>query len=80
MRREETAAVPPEQWPDLLAIGLRQRQALQRTDGEKFKAPFIVWRREFQQFLSYLEQKHQPMRLIFITVFADDAGQMQIRE
>src|SRR5947208_14919441 len=62
MRREETAAVPPEQWPDLFAVGLRQRQSFERGDGEKSKTPFAVRWRQLLQFPLQLEQKHQPMR------------------
>ena len=79
VRGEETAAMPPEQRPDLFAIGLRQRQAFQSVTGEKREPAFIVRRRQLCQLLGKLEQKHQPMRLAFIAVLADDAGQMQMR-
>ena len=78
MGGEETAAMPPEQRPDLFAVGLRQCQPFQSVTGEKREPPFIVRRRQLCQLLGKLEQKHQPMRLAFIAVLADDAGQVQI--
>jgi hypothetical protein len=46
---------------------------------EKFKAAFGVRRRQRFQFHLHLEQKHQPVCLALIAVFADEPGQMQIR-
>src|SRR2546425_5257102 len=79
MRGEKSAAMPPEQRPDSLAIGLRKRQLFQCVGGKKFKPPFGVRRRQMRQSLLHFKQKHEPMRLAFVTVFADDAGQMQLR-
>jgi len=78
VRGKETAAMPPEQRPDLLAVGLRQRQPFQSVTGEKLEPPFIVRRRQLCQLLGKLEQEHQPMRLAFVTVLANDAGKVQI--
>src|SRR5262245_58591107 len=80
MRGEKAAAMAPEQRPDLLAIGLRQRQLLQRSGGKEFEAPFRVRRRPMRESLFHLKQKHEPVRLAFVTVFADKAGQMKISE
>ena len=38
-----------------------------------------MMRRKPVQFDFNLEQEHEPMRLAFIAMFADQAGQMQIR-
>ena len=45
---------------------------------KKFKPAFACGRRQCLQFHLHLEQKHQPVRLALIAVFADDSGQVQI--
>jgi hypothetical protein len=40
MRREKSAAISPEPRPDLLAVGLRQAQTIERGAGEKLKTAF----------------------------------------
>ena len=78
VRRKKTAAMPPEPGPDLFPVGLRQVQTLERGAGEKLKTAFGVMGRQGFQAGFHLEQKHQPMRLALETVFADQAGQVQI--
>ena len=79
MRCEKAAAMPPEPRPDLLPVGLRQFQTVERGAGEELKMAFGVGRRHRLQARFYLEQKHQPMCPALITVFTDETGQMQIR-
>src|SRR5690349_14399150 len=63
MRCEETAAMLPEQRPDLFAVGLRQGQSVQRVGREEFKTSFVVWSGQLRQFLFHFKQEHQPMRV-----------------
>jgi len=78
VRREKSAAMPPEPGPDLFPVGLRQFQTFERGAGEELKTSFgVVGRQCFQARLD-LEQKHEPVRPALVTVLADEAGQMQI--
>jgi hypothetical protein len=79
MRREEAAAMLPEPRPDALAISLRNVQTIQRGAREELKAPLAHRRRELFQFRLQLEQEHQPVGLALETVFADEAGEMEVR-
>jgi hypothetical protein len=78
MRGEEAAAMLPEPRPDVFAVCLRQLQTVQRLAREELKPAFLVNGRERLQLRLHLEQKHQPMRLALETVFADEAGEMQV--
>ena len=55
MRREKSAAMPPKPRPDLLAVGLRQVQTLERGAGEELKTAFGVTGRQCSQTRLYLE-------------------------
>jgi len=70
--------MPPEPGPDLLPVGLRQLQTLERGAGEKLKASFGVNGRQCFQARFHLKQEHQPVRLALEAVFADETGQVQI--
>ena len=78
MRGEETAAMLPEPRPDVFAVCLRQLQIIQCLAREELKPTFLVDGWERRQLRLHLEQKHQPMRLALETVFADEAGEVQI--
>ena len=78
MRGEEAAAMLPEPWPDFFAICLRQFQIVQRLACEELKPAFLVDGRKRLQLWLHLEQKHQPVSLALETMFADEAGEMQI--
>lgn len=78
MRGEETAAMLPEPRPDFFTIRQRQFQIIQCLAREELKPAFLVNGWEHFQLRLHLEQKHQPMRLALETVFADEAGEMQI--
>src|SRR5438105_168324 len=58
MGGEESAAVLPEQRPDLFEIGLRQVQVGQRGPGKKLKVPFSMSRWQGSEAWLYLEQEH----------------------
>lgn len=75
---EEAAAMLPEPRPDVFAIRLRQLQIIQRLARKELKPAFLVDGRKRLQLRLYLEQKHQPVRLALETVFADEAGEVQI--
>ena len=79
MRREKTAAELPEPRPDLFPVGLRNFQTRQRRAGEKLEGSLGMRWRQRLQFHSHFKQEHQPVRPALITMFADNAGQMQIR-
>ena len=79
MRREKSAAMPPEPRPDLFPVGLRQLQTVERRAGEKLEPAFGVVRRQRGQPRLHLKQEHQPVGLALITMLADEAGQVQVR-
>src|ERR1017187_7669550 len=68
VRREKSAAMPPEPRPDLFPVGLRQLQTVECGAGEELKTSFgVAWRQYFQTRL-YLEQKHEPMCPALVTM------------
>src|SRR4051794_27023876 len=78
MCRKETATMLPEQRPDLFPIRYRQGQLRKILPLKKSKLAFpMIWRRILQSSL-YLKQEHQPMRLTFVSVFADDPRQVKV--
>src|ERR1035441_10450923 len=79
MRRKKTAAMLPKPRPDPFHVRLRHFQGGQRRARKKSKPPLPMRRRQRLQPLPDFEQKHQPMTLSLIPVFADDARQVQIR-
>jgi len=79
MCREKTAAMLPEPRPDAFAVRLWNVQLVQLCAWEELKPPFAHRRREFFEFWFQLEQEHEPMRLALETVFADEAGEMEVR-
>src|ERR1035437_10085376 len=78
VRREEAAAMLPEPRPDAFAIRLRQLQLVQRRAGEELKPSFLVLLGQLLQAALHFKQKHQPVRLALVAVFADDARQVQV--
>jgi len=79
MRREKAVAELPEPRPDLFPVGLGNFQARERRPREKLEGSLGMRWRQRLQFHSHFKQEHQPVRLALITMFADNAGQMQIR-
>jgi len=79
MRRKKTAAMLPKPRPDPFHVRLRHLQGSQRRARKKTEPPLPMRRRQRLQPLPDFEQKHQPMTLSLIPVFADDARQVQIR-
>ena len=79
MRRKEPATMLPEQGPEPFAIRLREFKIVQRLARKKLKGSFGMVGREGFQLRFYLEQKHQPVRVALVAMFADDSGQMKIR-
>ena len=77
MRGEEAAAMSPKQWPDLLAIGLRQRKITEFLAAKEPELPFPMRRRKRFQTRPQIKEEHQPMSLPFITVLADDSCEMK---
>lgn len=78
VRGKKTAAMPPEQRPDLFAIRLREPERIERGPGEKLEPSLAMRRRRGGQARFDLEEKHQPVRLSGVAVFADDPGEVQV--
>ncbi len=76
---KKAAPMLPEPGPDLFQVSLRQPQSGQPVTREKLEAPFTMHRWQAFDPSFNLEQKHQPMRLSLITMFAHQSGQVQIR-
>src|SRR5208282_288887 len=75
MRRKKTAAMLPKPGPDLLAVGLGNFKRGQSLPRKKMKPPFDMrWWQRFQPRFHF-KQKHQPMCLALVSVFANQAGQ-----
>ena len=55
VRREKSAAMPPEPGPDLFPVGLRQVQTIERGAGEELKTAFGVMGRQGIQTRLHLE-------------------------
>src|SRR5437867_13218339 len=66
VRGEKAAAMFPEQRPELLAIGLRNRKRIEFGPGEKREAPLAMRRRQRLEVRLDLEEEHQPVRLSLI--------------
>jgi hypothetical protein len=78
MGGEEAAAMPPEKWPDLFGVGLWNSQGRNIGRGKKGELAFGVRGRQGVQPWVDFKKEHEPVRLSFVTVFADQAGQMQV--
>lgn len=79
MRGKETAAMLPEPRPDAFTVGLRNVQAVQCGAREELKTPFAHRRREFFELRLQLKQEHEPVSLPLETMFAEEAGEMEVR-
>src|SRR5579859_8206 len=78
MRRKKSAAMFPEQRPDLLEVGLGGLEIGQIRPRKKFETAFAMRWRDGIQPGRHLEQEQQPMALVFVAALGDDAGEMQI--
>ncbi len=78
VRGKVAAAILPEPRPDAFAVGLRNVQFIQRGARKKLKAAFAHRRREPLELRLQLEQKHEPVRLPLKTVFAHEAGKVEV--
>lgn len=78
VRGKEAAAVLPKPGPNLFAVRLRQFQSVQCRARKEFKSAFGVNRRKGFQLWFHFEQEHEPVGVALVTVFADEAGEMQI--
>ena len=75
---EESRSMLPEPGPDLLAVRLRQFKSVQSGAREEMKSALGVYGRKDLHLWFHFEQKHEPMRVSLVTVFADEAGEMQV--
>lgn len=78
MRGKKTAAMPPEPRPDDFPVGGRQIQLRQLGAGKKGETPLRMRRRLNGQTPRHFKQKHQPMSVPLIPVFAHQSRQAQI--
>lgn len=76
MGGEEAPTVPPEQRPDLIAIGLGQVKPSDLIAFDELKAPFAMGRGQGSEAWLDLEEKHQPMRVPRVAVFTDEPCEM----
>ena len=79
MGGEETAAMLPEQRPDLFPISGRQTERLDFATREEGEASLPVGRRELIQSGQDLEEEHQPVGLTLVTAFADEGSEVEVR-
>jgi len=78
MRRKKSATMLPEQRPELFEVGFWEVQFPQVLTREELKRALSVRRRHgFKPGLNF-KQKHQPMGLPLVTVFADKSRQVQV--
>src|SRR5579859_4937267 len=79
MSREEPPAMLPEPGPDPLAVSSRQLQGINGVACEESKAALAMGRRQGIEFAPNFEEEHKPVAVALVTVFADQARQMQVR-
>lgn len=78
MGGEKLTTISQDEWPDLLAIRVGNRQPLQLRTRKERKPTFPNTGRNALHPRADLEQKHQPVRRPGISVFAHDSRQMQV--
>ena len=79
MGGEETAAMLPEQGPDLFPIGGRQAKRFEFATREEGKASLTVGRGEMIEAWEDLEEEHQPVGLSLVTALAHEGREAEIR-
>ena len=78
MGGKEAAAMLPEPGPEFFAVGLREFESSESGAGEELKAAFGVEGRKGVQFWFHFEEEHEPVGVALVTVFADEAGEVQV--
>ena len=79
MGGEETAAMLPEQGPDLFPIGGRQAERFEFATWEEGKASLAVGRGEMIEAWEDFEEEHQPVGLSLVTALAHEGREAEIR-
>jgi hypothetical protein len=79
MGGEETAAMLPEQGPDLFPIGGWQAKRFEFATWEEGKASLTVGRGKMIESGQDLEEEHQPVGLTLIPAFTHHRGEVEIR-
>ena len=75
---EEPSSMLPEPWPDAFAIRMWELQTVESRTREESKIPLcMVWRQRVDAWQDF-EQKHQPVCVALITVFAHQAREMEV--
>jgi hypothetical protein len=77
--RKEAVTVTPEEWPDLLSVGLRQSQFVKGAPGMKLESAFIVSRGQQTKSWMHLEEEHEPVGLAIVARLTNDARQVEVR-
>jgi hypothetical protein len=75
---KEPSAVTPEEGPNLFTIGLRQIQRGQFSTTVESKISFPMRGWNALQARPDFEEKHQPVSLSLIPIFADKTTQVQV--
>ena len=78
MRRKKTAAMLPEQRPELFEVGFGKVQFLQFLAPKEPERALGMRRRHGLEPRLNFKQKHQPVGLPLVTVFANESRQMQV--
>jgi len=78
MSGEESAPMPPEKGPQLIAISRRQWKRGEFLPAEELEMSLAMRRRNCFQASSNFEEKHQPMGLSGVAMFADETSEMKI--
>src|SRR5262249_38675235 len=76
--RKKSVAMLPKPRPNPLPVCLWKVQLDQGLAREECESPLTMHRRYSIQLALYFEQKHEPMALSLIAVFAYYASQMQV--
>src|SRR5690349_18234785 len=79
MGGEEAAPMLPKPGPNPFLVRFGNVQFRELVAAEELKTPFAMRRRQCGKPGPNLEKKHDPMGLALVTMFAHQAGQMQIR-
>ena len=78
VRGKEATTMLPKPRPEFFPVGLRQLQIDQRRLREELKPALRMDGREGFEFWFHFKQEHEPVRLTLVTVFTDEAGEMQV--
>ncbi len=71
---EKAAPVLPEERPDFFSVGSRDRQGLKVLARKEIEFALVAGRWCLFEFRLILEEKHEPMGFVLVTVLTNDPG------